>query len=158
MIGVDVTVERGDWCGLGDVEDLARRAVDAALAVVPDAPAQAEVSVLLTDDRGIRELNRTWRGQDKATNVLSFPANSPPSPDAITHLGDIVLAFETTAREADEENKASTDHVLHLLVHAVLHLLGHDHEAEHEAAAMEAREIEALARLGVANPYRDVAA
>jgi probable rRNA maturation factor len=158
MIGVDVTVERGNWCGLGDVEDLARRAVDAALAVVPDAPAQAEVSVLLTDDRGIRELNRTWRGQDKATNVLSFPANSPPSPDAITHLGDIVLAFETTAREADEEKKASTDHVLHLLVHAVLHLLGHDHQAEDEAAAMEAREIEALARLGVANPYRDMAA
>jgi probable rRNA maturation factor len=81
-----------------------------------------------------------------------------PSPDGIRRLGDIALAFETVAREADAEGKSPHDHFAHLVVHGTLHLLGHDHEAgEDEANAMEALEIEALARLGIANPYRDVA-
>jgi probable rRNA maturation factor len=158
MIGIDVTVESGGWSSLDSIEDLARRAAEAAFAVVPGVPAQAEISLLLTDDAGIRALNRTWRGLNKPTNVLSFPANGPPAPDGVSRLGDIVLAFDTVAREADDEDKSLTEHVLQLLVHAELHLLGHEHEAEYEAAAMEAREIEALARLGVANPYRDMAA
>jgi probable rRNA maturation factor len=158
MIGIDVTVERGGWASLDNLDDLARRAAEAAFAVVPEAPERAEISLLLTDDAGMRALNRTWRGLDKPTNVLSFPASALPSPDGVSQLGDIVLAFDTAAREADDENKLLTDHVLHLLVHAVLHLLGHDHEAEEQAAVMEALEVEALARLGVANPYRDMAA
>jgi probable rRNA maturation factor len=106
----------------------------------------------------VQDLNRRWRGLDKPTNVLSFPASAPRSSDGIRALGDLVLAWETVAREAEQEGKPVADHVTHLVVHGTLHLLGYDHEIEHEAEAMEAREVEALARLGIANPYRDIAA
>jgi probable rRNA maturation factor len=159
MIELEVSIENGDWARLGGAEALARRAVDAAFAVASGAPREpVEISVLFTDDASVRELNRRWRGLDKPTNVLSFPASVPPAVEGPRPLGDLVLAWETVAREADEEGKALTDHVTHLLVHGTLHLLGYDHEAEHEGDDMEAREVEALARLGIDNPYRDVAA
>jgi probable rRNA maturation factor len=114
-----------------------------------------EISVLLTDDNGIRGLNRAWRGIDKPTNVLSFP--TPPGvPEAVRRqLGDVALAYETLEREAADEGKALVDHLSHLVVHGVLHLVGYDHAADDDAADMEAREVEALARLGIADPYTD---
>ena len=101
---------------------------------------------------------RTWRGLDKPTNVLSFPGSGSPSPKGVRHLGDLALAFETLAREAAEEQKSLADHVTHLIVHGTLHLLGYDHEADADAEEMEALEVAALARLGIADPYRDMAA
>lgn len=158
LIDLDVMTGPGDWARIGALEGLARRAVEAALAVAGEPRSPAELSLLLTDDAGVQELNRTWRGQDKPTNVLSFPGSGPASPDGVSHLGDIALAYETVAREAAGEGKSLADHLTHLIVHGTLHLLGHDHGSDEEAEAMEALEVEALARLGIADPYRDMAA
>jgi probable rRNA maturation factor len=159
VIDLDVMKGPGDWSRIADIEALARRAVEAAFAVAGETPqSPVELSLFLTDDAGVHELNRAWRGLNKPTNVLSFPGSVPSSPGGIRHLGDIALAFETLAREADEEHKSLADHIAHLIVHGALHLLGHDHEADEEAEAMEALETAALARLGVADPYRDMAA
>ncbi|HEX8374556.1 MAG TPA: rRNA maturation RNase YbeY, partial [Geminicoccaceae bacterium] len=117
-----------------------------------------EVSVLLADDAHVRELNRVWRGVDKPTNVPSFPAREPGEPwpaEGPAHLGDVAVALETVLREAAAEGKAPGDHLAHLVVHGTLHLLGHDHDADAEADAMEALEVRVLAGLGVADPYRD---
>ena len=111
----------------------------------------AEISVVLCDDAFIRELNRKWRGQDKPTNVLSFPAAGDLSSAPL--LGDIVVAFETAAREAFEAGKPLRDHVAHLLVHGFLHFIGHDHGEAGDAEVMEALERASLARLGIADPY-----
>lgn len=151
VIELDIALEGGDWTALGDPEALGRRAVGAALAVAR-AGGPVSVGLLFTDDAAVRALNRDWRGQDKPTNVLSFPA--PPGPVAgPRHLGDIALAYETLGREAAEEGKPLSHHAAHLIVHGALHLLGHDHEDDGAAAAMEASEIEALATLGIADPY-----
>ena len=155
MIEVDVLVEDGRWGALGDLESLARRAVEAAFRAAKAEPGPVEISLLLADDAAVRELNRDWRERDKPTNVLSFPAPAQPGAPGPRHLGDIAIAYETLAREASEEGKSLTDHALHLIVHGALHLLGYDHEAEAEAETMEGLEVEALAGLGVANPYRD---
>ncbi len=159
MIDLDVMRGPGDWRRIADLESLARRAIEAAFATLGEVPySPVELSLLLTDDAGMRELNRAWRGLDKPTNVLSFPGSGPSSPEGVRHLGDIALAFDTVAREAAEERKSFADHVAHLIVHGTLHLLGHDHEADEEADAMEALEIAALAQLGIADPYRGMAA
>jgi probable rRNA maturation factor len=159
MIGVELVLGSDRWTELGELETLVRRSVDAALAVGrPSLPERPEVSVLLADDAALRELNRAWRGKDSATNVLSFPAAPQPGPPGPRCLGDIALAFETVQREAEAQRKRLADHVSHLIVHGLLHLLGFDHEADGEAEEMEALEIEALRRLGIANPYRDMAA
>ncbi|MCG6121846.1 MAG: rRNA maturation RNase YbeY [Microvirga sp.] len=157
MIALDVAVDDERWEALGDPEALAGEAARAALALCDDAPADAEICVLFTDDAAIRALNRDWRGLDKPTNVLSFPAPEAPMAGAQgaapQPLGDVAIAYETTAREALEEGKTLQDHATHLIVHGVLHCLGYDHETEAEAEAMEALEIAALARLGIADPY-----
>jgi probable rRNA maturation factor len=141
---------------LSDVEEICATAARAALAAAERR--EAELAIVLTDDAAVRLLNRDWRGQDKSTNVLSFPTTRPSSCTASRGapvlLGDVVLAFETVAREAAEQGKSLADHLRHLVVHGVLHLLGHDHEAEEEAERMERLETEVLARLGVADPYR----
>src|SRR5262249_44599130 len=116
------------------------------------------LDVTLTDDAEQRQLNLAWRGKNASTNVLAFPAldSSVSLPaGAPLLLGDIVLAYETVAREAAEQNKPFTDHFRHLVVHGVLHLLGFDHHTDAEAATMESREIVILTHLGVPNPYRD---
>jgi probable rRNA maturation factor len=126
-----------------------RRAI--AAAATPDTQ-DAELSVLLTDDAEIRALNAQWRQQDKPTNVLSFPAPSSGNMQPRL-LGDIVIAYETTAREAETEHKPFEHHLSHLTVHGFLHLLGYDHELDDEAETMERLEREILARLDIADPY-----
>jgi probable rRNA maturation factor len=122
------------------------------------APPAAVIDITLDDDAAQRDLNRIWRGKDAPTNVLAFPAADPDfpvPPGAPLLLGDVVLAFETVRREAAEQGKPFADHLRHLVVHGVLHLLGYDHEDAADAGTMEAREIAILAEMGVPNPYRD---
>ncbi|MEX2642644.1 MAG: rRNA maturation RNase YbeY, partial [Acetobacterales bacterium] len=112
-------------------------------------PPGGEVSVVLAGDAMLHELNRGYRGQDKPTNVLSFPIDEPDPAREAWMLGEVVIALETTRREALEEGKPVTDHLLHLVVHGVLHLLGYDHQTDAEAERMEALEARLLAGLGV---------
>ena len=155
---VDLSVESGDWQGLRpDPEGFVQRALDAAAAELgPALPGPVEVSLLLTDDAAVRILNREHRGKDMPTNVLSFPLEAPGSAGEggePAMIGDIVLAAETVAREASDQGKTIADHASHLLIHGMLHLVGHDHMEDEEAATMERLERAALARLGIADPY-----
>jgi probable rRNA maturation factor len=150
---VEVLVESPAWAAEPDAETTARRALAAAADAMPGV--DGEVVVLLTDDAAIRTLNRTWRKLDKPTNVLSFPA--PPRRGGghgqPSLLGDIVIAYETTAREAAAEGKPFFHHLTHLAVHGFLHLLGYDHESDAAAQDMEHLETRILARLDVPDPY-----
>jgi probable rRNA maturation factor len=143
-----------DWDSSTDWPALAERAVRAAAAHsdFPDL-ADTEVSVKFTSDEEVRGLNAAWRGKDKATNVLSFPMAEEP--EGAPMLGDIVLASGVCAREAQAKNVAIEMHATHLVVHGMLHLLGYDHETgDDDAEAMEAIERQALASLGIADPYQ----
>lgn len=135
---------------------IARRAARAALGTARYRRL-GELAVVLADDRLSRRLNRTWRGKDKPTNVLSFPAaDSDARPkDAPLLLGDVILAGGVIAAEAEAQGKRLSAHLAHLVVHGVLHLLGHDHEHDRDAQRMEALEIRVLRTLGVANPYEE---
>ena len=157
-----VVVLADAWAAaLPDAERLVQRAAASALAALPDParPAGAlELSLVLADDARVQALNRVYRGRDKPTNVLSFAAGDddsmPPIPGAPRPLGDVVLALETATAEAAAAGKPLADHVTHLTVHGVLHLLGYDHErGPAEAAEMESLEVAILATLGVADPY-----
>ncbi|WP_161640659.1 rRNA maturation RNase YbeY [uncultured Brevundimonas sp.] len=142
---IEIEVEAEAWTGtLPDVEAVVERAAQAALGT-----AEGDIVVLLTDDDAVRELNGRFRDKDKPTNVLSFPAPE----NAFPHLGDIVLAYGVCATEAEAQGKTLADHLSHLVVHGVLHLLGRDHEDDAEAEEMEAEEREILAQIGVADPY-----
>jgi probable rRNA maturation factor len=151
------------WPEALDWEGLAERAVQAAARVEPAfANPRLTASLLFTTDEQVHDLNREWRGKDKPTNVLSFPmldrdellalaADGPPE-----MLGDIALAHETCAREAAEKGVSLEHHTTHLIVHGLLHLAGHDHvDSDAQAEAMEALEIAALAKMGIADPYGD---
>ncbi len=152
-IVVDFAVESPLWETFGEAEDLARQAAGAVLSHVgTDIRPGAELSLLFCDDATIKALNRRWRGQDKPTNVLSFPSGA--TTQETQSLGDIAIAFETMAREATQEDKPLAAHFLHLTVHGLLHLLGYDHETDDEAEAMEEIERRILADLGVDDPYR----
>ena len=152
---IDISIESPRWAELPAAEETVRHAIEAALA---DCGADGtEVSVALVDDAKIQELNRSWRGKDAATNVLSFPAPEQPR-GGPRFLGDVALAFETIGREADAEAKPLAHHVAHLAVHGVLHLLGFDHERDADAETMERRERDILARIGVPDPYAPAAA
>jgi len=155
---IDVLVEGAGWAALDfDAATLARRAAAAALAGVPGVDG-AETSILLADDGRLAALNREWRGRDGPTNVLSFPAFHDPVPGVPGLLGDVAVSCETVLREAAEAGIPVEHHLAHMVVHGVLHLLGHDHETNEEAAAMERREREILHRLGVPDPYAEPAA
>jgi probable rRNA maturation factor len=147
------------WAAEADAEAVVHRAIATAAAMVDADTRDAELAVMLTDDSGIRTLNKNWRGQDKPTNVLSFPALQPtaaPAPDdAPRMLGDIAIAYETTRREADDEQKPFDHHLSHLAVHGFLHLVGYDHENDADAEAMEMLERTILAQLGIPDPYAD---
>ena len=150
-IVVDVEMVDPAWAAAGDIESLAQDVVAATLTEVgrrvhPDA----EISIRLCDDDEIRALNLAWRDKDKATNVLSFPT---PAGDGGRLLGDIVVAFEYVSEEARETGRSLRDHLTHMLVHGLLHLLGFDHEREDEAEEMEAFERRILATLGIDDPY-----
>lgn len=146
MIDVDLIVEEDSWEALGDLEALSRRAFEAARSVARD---DGTVSLLLTDDTVLRQLNKDFRGIDKATDVLSFPALQMDRP----LLGDIAVGFGVCERDARAQGKSLPDHLTHLLIHGYLHLLGHDHMQPDQAEVMEGLEIAALASLGIANPY-----
>jgi probable rRNA maturation factor len=146
---IDVIVESALWAALPEAQAVVRNAIAQALAALKSRP-DAELAVLLTDDAAVQRLNATWRGLDKPTNVLSFPAAAAPDSP---HLGDIAIAFETTVREARDEGKPLADHLAHLVVHGFLHLGGYDHESDAEAETMEQLERDILARLNVPDPY-----
>ena len=146
MIDVDLIVEEDSWEALGDLEALSRRAFAAARSVARD---DGTVSLLLTDDTVLRQINKDFRGIDKATDVLSFPALGMDRP----LLGDIAVGYGVCKRDAAAQGKTLPDHLTHLLVHGYLHLLGHDHMQPDQAEEMEGLEIAALASLGIANPY-----
>jgi probable rRNA maturation factor len=175
---VDIMVEAAQWKGKRNTKALLQRAIAAAAAAVPTRG--GEVAIVLTDDKAIRLLNRDWRRKNVPTNVLSFPAteacpalasgasgtsastrvfqramrgNSRSARGAPHLLGDIVIAYETTEREARAERKPFAHHLTHLAVHGFLHLVGYDHVADDEAQAMEGLETSILARLGVPDPY-----
>lgn len=151
---IDISAESEGWSTVPDFEACVRRAAEAAL-LDNDAPA-SEISVVLSDNEHIRELNKHHRGMDKPTNVLSFPAARMKTPAGAPRLlGDVVLAFETVEREAREEHKPFANHLSHLVVHGVLHLLGYDHEDDYEAEIMETRERQILAKLGIPDPYAE---
>ena len=151
-----VRIQSRRWRELPELRARIDAASRAALAVARRQPMRAaELSILLTDDKRIRIVNRDWRGFDKATNVLSFPAAPVERLAQSPVLGDLVLAFETMEREAQEEGKSLGDHLSHLVIHGLLHLLGEDHETAPDAERMEALEIAALAGLGIADPYAD---
>jgi probable rRNA maturation factor len=144
---IDIEVEDAAWTdALPDAETLVRVAAEAALAREDVA---GGVTLLLTDDESVRELNAQFREKDTATNVLSFPA--PPNPE--DHLGDVALAYGVCAREAAEQGKPLSHHLQHLTIHGVLHLLGYDHIGDDEAETMEGLERAVLAGLGVPDPY-----
>jgi probable rRNA maturation factor len=164
MIDVAVIVEapwpEGTW------EELGERCVGVALARTAQAgwtasDATIEVAIRLTSDDEVQVLNRQYRGKDRPTNVLSFPMVQPDLLDTVTRnsddgevlLGDIVLAHGVCAQEANERGIELTDHAAHLIVHGCLHLLGYDHQGDAEAEAMEAIEREALAAIGLHDPY-----
>jgi len=158
----------GEWDSSGPWDQLVRRAAEAAIAesafpqlATFDRP--VEISVRLTGDEQVRALNSEWRGKDKPTNVLSFPmaeadelaTANVAGPELL--LGDIILARGVCEAEAAEKGVSVQQHATHLLVHGTLHLLGYDHHDDDEAADMEDREIRALDRLGIANPYEEAA-
>jgi probable rRNA maturation factor len=146
---IDVIIDSPRWKRHPAAAKLVRRAVTTA---APAAARKCELAVLLTDDKSIRALNRQWRGKNAATNVLSFPA-VPGGGSAGRMLGDIVIAYETTAAESRAEGKPFDHHLVHLVVHGFLHLLGYDHESDGEAEDMERLESRILARLDVPDPY-----
>lgn len=144
---LDVRVAADGW------DDLFGEKPEAFALKVLKAAAKREgragdVAVLFTDDAEMRTLNRTWKGKDKPTNVLSFPA-----PEGFGSLGDVALGFETIAAEAVGQGKTRADHAAHLLVHGFLHLLGYDHQNDADAERMEDRERAILSDLGIADPY-----
>jgi probable rRNA maturation factor len=163
---VDTLIEDPRWEVL-DLGDLAERAAQAALAGVGLSSAGFEISLLGCEDKRIAELNADFRGKPQPTNVLSWPSDErgaaqdggrplrpKPGRDGMPEeLGDIAIAYETCAREAEEQGKTLEDHVLHLLVHGTLHLLGYDHVRDGDAALMEGAETRILASMGIANPY-----
>jgi probable rRNA maturation factor len=153
-----------EWDSSRRWEPLVRKAAEAAIAEsafpdLMDSDRAIEMSVTLTGDEEVQALNAKWRGKDKPTNVLSFPMaddldfarSNVAGPELL--LGDIILAHGVCAAEAAEKGVPFEQHATHLLVHGTLHLLGYDHQEDAQASDMEAREVKALARLGIANPY-----
>ncbi len=172
-VSLDISVPSSLWRGLPRARAIARETITAAALKSGAALREGvEVSLYLTDDAALRALNSRWRGIDKPTNVLSFPGPVDAVGDRVSRaqrarlqpavaqgsapvvsLGDIALAYETLAREAENLGVPLADHYRHLITHGFLHLIGYDHETDAEAERMEALETRILARLGVADPY-----
>lgn len=149
---VDINLAAGDWDSFDGLETLTRACVAASLAESGAALIEGcEVSVTFCDDAEIQALNAQWRGKDKPTNVLSFP--TPGALSARPLLGDIVIAYETVSREAQEQEKTLRSHTAHMVIHGFLHLIGYDHETAAEAEEMEGLERRIASRLGLRDPY-----
>ena len=153
MLDHEVVIDCEGWRAI-DAERLVVQCFNAAFAVEPGP--RLPVSVLFADNATLQRLNRDYRGIDKPTNILSFPAGDF-AVAAQAYLGDMALAFETCRDEAAASGVAIQDHAAHLLVHGMLHLIGYDHETEEAACAMEKREAQILKTLGIANPYEVLA-
>jgi probable rRNA maturation factor len=147
---IDIRIESPLWQEQPLAEQTVRTAIAAAATL---STADGEVSILLADDQAIRVLNRDWRGIDKPTNVLSFPAPNATASAAGTMLGDIVIAYETLAKECDEEGRVFLHHLAHLTVHGFLHLIGYDHLTDTQADEMEGLESKIMMRLNMPDPY-----
>jgi probable rRNA maturation factor len=154
-LDIDLTIEAGAWPSQAALDGLVGKATVATFEELAEKyTGHCELSVVFTDDAHIRELNAAWRGKDKPTNVLSFPAFPASSGGSLPPmLGDIVLSAETVSREAALEDKPLGNHISHLVIHGLLHLLGYDHETDAEAEVMEAAERAVLARLAIPDPY-----
>jgi probable rRNA maturation factor len=150
---IDVIVESDLWKQKDDIKSAARRAITTAADVL--STPRCELAIVLTDDSAIRLLNRDWRGVDLPTNVLSFPAGRAGGVPLF--IGDIVLAYETIAEEAQAERKPFAHHIAHLAIHGFLHLLRYDHVRKKDAETMEATERDILRRLRIPDPYRSKA-
>jgi probable rRNA maturation factor len=149
-IRLDIAVAPAAAAAAPETRDIVARAIRAADEAA--GPVEGTIGVLVENDAAIRALNRQWRGTDKPTNVLSFPAAASPS-IAPRHLGDIAISYETAIREANAEARPFAHHLAHLAVHGFLHLLGYDHESDAAAEEMEGLERKILARLGIPDPY-----
>lgn len=149
---IDIGIQSPLW----DAQPLAGKTVRNAVLAAASALSTVggEVSIVLTDDSAIRSLNRDWRGIDRPTNVLSFPASGSAADKDARLLGDIVIAFETLERECADENRIFLHHLAHLAVHGFLHLLRYDHQTDAEAEKMERLESKIMARLNMSDPYR----
>ncbi len=155
MIDVDIRVGDERWSRGCDLDKLVDECIAATTVGIDTVPKNAEFSVLFTDDAEQRTLNQQHRGKDSSTNVLSFPVGDTPLPPGMPQpLGDISLAFETVEYEAQTGGITFDAHLRHLIIHGFLHLLGYDHDTDAEALVMESTETRALARLGIADPYR----
>lgn len=151
---IDIIHESEAWlAALPEADSLLHETVLTGLLGLEE---NLEVCVVLADDPLLHDLNRNFRGKDRPTNVLSFPSDDL-LPDGMRLLGDVVLSYDSCAREAREQGKTLRDHTRHLTLHGVLHLLGHDHEEAEDAEEMEKLEVQLLAELGVADPYADAA-
>ncbi len=151
---IDVNVAAPAWRRVDDLEDLAKECVRRSLAASGAALASScEVSVTFCDDETIRALNAEWRGKDQPTNVLSFP--TPGALERKPLLGDVIIAFETVSREAEEQGKLLRAHAAHMVAHGFLHLIGYDHETAAEAERMEALERKIATALGFPDPYAE---
>ncbi len=155
-VHIDVVVLDGRWNNIPELNILARSAALSAVAHGTEIREPMELSLVFADDERVQELNADYRGKPAPTNVLSFPADLPGNvPEGQARLlGDVVVAFETISQEAAAQGKTFENHLCHLIVHGVLHLLGYDHEIDSSADKMEALEIAALAQVNVPNPYK----
>jgi probable rRNA maturation factor len=151
-VRIDVIVRSARWQRQPRAKTVVKTAILAAAKAV--STSRAELAIVLSDDSAIRALNRRWRGQNAPTNVLSFPAPAPgKNQPASPYIGDIVIAYETTAREAVAEGKPFNHHLAHLAVHGFLHLLGYDHETDRDARKMERMERTILEQIAIPDPY-----
>ncbi len=143
MSGITLLIQDPKWRSHRGLQARLKTAAEAARRC---ARMKGDFTILLTNDKMLRSLNRDFRGKDKVTNVLSFPSGG-------AYRGDIAIAYGVTSKEAKAAGKAFADHAIHLVVHGVLHLAGHDHERPRDAKVMEPLEVKILARLGIADPY-----
>lgn len=164
---IDIEIEDGRWADVG-LTDIGEKAASAVLSHLGIEPDDCELSVLGCDDARIQVLNADFREKDKATNVLSWPAEErgaevdgdmpqPPEPDVFgtIELGDVAISYDTCQAEAIQAGRALADHTMHLMVHGILHLLGFDHIRDKDATLMESIETDILGKMGIADPYSD---
>ncbi|WP_336278812.1 rRNA maturation RNase YbeY [Bartonella sp. CB175] len=157
MITIDITVKSSGWCDKKILYNITEKALTATMHHLSLDNIISEISLLFTDDKHMAQINEQWRNKNESTNVLSFPAfplkaGHPPG----SMLGDIIIARETVMLEATKEGKSFHDHLTHMIIHGVLHLLGYDHETNYEAFQMEELEREILSKLSIKDPYAEL--